>query len=182
MKLSNIADKIHNWEEITREELGALQKAVARTNEWHRWDTDDIVSKLAFYIKKTYNPDADEKEKSWWLFKTILWLCQDEGEEALYGTLYYKPLSPMWVWDNSEVINNYVAQGSIEDEVNFKIMEEHFIKILNETEKYIYINNIQWWLPYKNTAERFNMSPQLVEIIRDRTVKKIADYIENYLK
>ena len=182
MKLSNIADKIHRGEEITREELGQLRKAVARTNEWHRWDTDDIVSKLSFYIKKTYNVDADDKEKAWWLFKTILWLCQDEGEEVLNWTLYYKPFSPMGMWDNSDIINNYYEQSSVEDEVNFKIMEEHFIKILNDVEKYIYVNNIQWWLPYKNTAEHFNMSPQLVEIIRDRTIKKIADYIENYLK
>jgi len=176
MKLSTIADKISKGEEITWEELAQLKKAVARTNAWHQWNTDDIVSKLTLLIKKTYNVDATDKEKWAWIFKSILWICQDEWEIERNWTLYFKSIPHTWDVTSIPYAEDYT------DELNFKIMEEHFTSCLTPIELYIYKNNIQWDLPYMETAKKFWVSPQWIELLRDNLVKKIKDYIDNYLK
>lgn len=173
MKLSTIADKIARCEEITWEELAQLKKAVARTNAWHQWDTDEIVSKLSLLIRKTYNVNASDKEKWAWIFKTILWICQDEWDIEKNWTLYFKTIPYGY---EEGITEDYT------DELNFKIMEEHFTSCLTPIELYIYKNNIQWTVPYMETAKKFWVSPQRVELLRDNMLKKIKVYIDNYLK
>lgn len=181
MKLTEVADKIARNEDITRDELDAIKRAVSRTNVWHKWNTDDIVGKFALAIRKNYNPKMDDREKAWWMFKTILWMCQDEWEIALKWTLYYKPTNiPIDAMsDNSNYIIWYEDMAN---DVNFRIMEQYFTEVLDEKELYVYEHNIKLWEPYKDTAEYFNLSPQMVEKIRDKMIKKVSNYIENRLK